>query len=329
MVEMSRFENINPYVRMMRIKKASCVAGKWRDIDNVFTYIAAGSADFILEGVHYSLQTGSAIIIPPYMTHVILSNGTAPLVQYIMHFDFYETEERKKLVHKDVLDEAEKHLALSEQENILQNGIIISEIPETERNSLIARYLNLVREFKGQEPGRMLMMKAECMGLLAGTLRHCIEVDFKPDTEGRKTKSWVHIENAMEYILSCDLTDRLDNVSIAAAIGVSPNYLTRMFQVHLGISLHKYIINVRVERAQQLLLSGRVNITEAANLTGFSGIHVFSKSFKNILGISPSEFLDEVANKEHIAETMGEIADLPEWDAWLKQEKHAGGIYVD
>lgn len=312
MIEMSRFEKINPYVRMMRIKKASSVAGKWRDIDNVFTYIAAGSADFILDGVHYSLQTGNAIIIPPYMTHVIISNGPDPLVQYIMHFDFYETEERKKLIHKDVLDEAEKHLEVSEQENILQNGIIISEIPETERNPLIARYLNLVREFKGREPGRLLMLKAECMGLLAATLRNCVEVDLKPDTAGRKTKSWVHIENAMEYILSRDLTDQLDNGSIAAAIGVSPNYLTRVFQVHLGISLHKYIINIRVERAQQLLLSGKVNITEAANLTGFSSIHVFSKSFKNILGISPSQFLDEVANKEHIAENMSEIAELPE-----------------
>lgn len=312
MVEMSRFEKINPYVRMMRIKKASSVAGKWQDIDNVFTYIAAGSADFILDGVHYSLHTGNAIIIPPYMTHVILSNGTDPLVQYIMHFDFFETEERKKLVHKDVLEEAEKHLVVSEQENILQGGIIISEIPETERNSLIARYLNLAREFKSREAVRYMMMKAECMGLLAVTLRNCIEIDVKPDAPGRKTKSWVHIENAMEYILGRDLTDQLDNESIAAAIGVSPNYLTRVFQVHLGISLHKYIINIRVEHAQHLLLSGKVNITEAANLSGFSSIHVFSKSFKNILGISPSQFLDEVANKEHIAENMSEITELLE-----------------
>lgn len=312
MIEMSRFEKMDPYVRMMRIKKANYVAGKWQDIDNVFTYIAAGSADFILEGVHYSLHTGNAIIIPPYMTHVILSNGPDPLVQYIMHFDFFETEEGKKLVHKDVLEEAEKHIAVSEKENVLQNGIIISEIPETERNPLIARYLNLAREFKGREPGRQLMMKAECMGLLAVTLRNCIEIDVRPGTPGRKTKSWVHIENAMEYILSRKLTDRLDNESIAAAIGVSPNYLTKVFQEYLGISLHKYIINVRVEHAQQLLLSGKINITEVANLTGFSSIHVFSKSFKNILGISPSQFLDEVANKEHIAENMSEIMELLE-----------------
>ena len=73
--------------------------------------------------------------------------------------------------------------------------------------------------------------------------------------------------------------------------------------------LHKYIVNVKIEKAQQLLLSGKINITETAERSGFSSIHVFSKTFRNTLGISPSEFLDQIVNREYISETLGDSQD--------------------
>lgn len=298
MIDMSGFEQISPYVRMVRLKKEASLSGKWKDIDNVFTYIAAGSADFILDGFRYSLHTGSAIIIPPYMTHVIVSKGTESLIQYIVHFDFYESEERKRLVHKDVLDEDERHLTVSSRENILGNQAVIAEIPEADRNRVIFCYLNLLREFFEDRLGKNMILKAGCMELLITTLRNCVGLKGGEDNNRRKTKSWIHIENAVEYILASELTEDLSNERIADAVGVSTNYLTSIFQTYLGISLHKYVLNVRIERAQQMMLSGKVNVTEAANLTGFSSIHVFSKTFKNILGISPSQFLDDIVTKD-------------------------------
>ena len=118
----------------------------------------------------------------------------------------------------------------------------------------------------------------------------------------------------MEYILASDFVNGLDNKSIAAAIGVSTNYLTSIFRSCLGISLHKYIIKVRMDRAQQLLLSGRVNVTEAAYRTGFSSIHVFSRTFKSVFGITPSQFLNEIVSTENM-------------DSQYQQK--IGGNYVD
>ena len=303
-MDISGFDQISPFVRMMRLKREASLSGKWRDIDNVFTYIASGSADFILDGMRYSLYKGDAIIIPPYMTHVIISNGEEQLIQYIMHFDFYEVEERKKLIHKDVLDEEEKKLTVSDAENILDNQVVISRIPENERQQLTARYLWLMQEFNENKPGKNLMLKSGCTEILFSALRNCVEVRGKGNKNGHGTKSWIHIENAVEYIQSSGLNEKLDNESVAAAIGLSTNYLTSIFQTYLGISLHKYIMNVRIDRAQQLLMSGKVNVTEAANLTGFSSIHVFSKTFRNILGISPSQFLDEIVSRETIEKSL-------------------------
>ncbi len=297
MIDISRLSPIDPYVRMMKLQKEASFSGKWEDIDNVFTYIAVGNADFIVNGISYHLHAGNIIIIPPYMTHVILSNSMEPFVQYIMHFDFYECQERKGLVHKNMLEEEQP--VIPERECVLDDSVIISEIPEAERNQIVLRYLNLLQEFKEERPGKDLIMKAGCMELLVNALRNRIEV--KEKSSRKKSKSWIHIENAMEYIMNMDLSEDLTNESIAGAIGVSANYLTSIFQMYLGIPLHKYIVNVRIEQAQQLLLSGKVNVTEAADLTGFSSIHVFSKTFKSIMGISPSQFMNEtVARKKEV-----------------------------
>ena len=57
MLNIDEYEKMNPYVRMMRLKRTASLSGKWRDIDHVFTYIASGQGDFIIDGNHYTLKT--------------------------------------------------------------------------------------------------------------------------------------------------------------------------------------------------------------------------------------------------------------------------------
>lgn len=312
MVDFSLVDKINPYVRMMRLKRSAAMSGKWKDIDNVFTYVAAGSADFIVEGVKYSLKSGDLIIIPPYKTHVVISQGKDSLVQYIMHFDYYEEKARTKLVHKDILEDENYSDKLSEREKRISQDVLIAEIPEAERNNLVRRYLSLLREFKDNRQGRELMIRAECIGLLVSAFRNIRQEEpGKAGDNEQRTKSWLLIERAVEYINKQGVVNEPDNRAIARAVGVSPNYLTKIFQDYLGISLHKYVMNLKVEKVQQLLLSGKVNVTEAARLAGFSSIHVLSKTFKNYLGISPSEFLDQSVNREGLVDN---IYQEPEYD---------------
>lgn len=305
MIDFSLINTINPYVRMMRLKRSAAMSGKWKDIDNVFTYIAAGSADFIVEGVKYTLKPGEVIMIPPYKTHVVISQGKDALVQYIMHFDYYEEKARTGLVHKDILEDESYSGNLSEREKEISRDVLIAEIPESERNSLVRRYLELLREFQDNRPGRELMIRADCIGLLISAFRNIREEGpAKEEDNEQRTKSWLLIERAVEYINKQGVVNAPDNQAIAEAAGVTPNHLTKVFQEYLGISLHKYVMNLKVEKAQQFLLSGKVNVTEAARLAGFSSIHVLSKTFKNYLGISPSEFLDQSVNREGLVDNF-------------------------
>ncbi len=294
---------VNPYVRMMRLKRSTTMSGKWKDIDHVFTYIASGRAEFIVEGVKYPLRAGDVIIIPPYKAHVIVSQGEEPLVQYIMHFDFFEDKKRIKLLHKDILEDDNYMECISEKEREACPEVLLASVPDGERNDLVRRYLCMLHEFKEERPGKELMIKADCTALLVMSFRNVRDASPEgAEEEAKKTKAWVIIERAIEYINRKGVIDTPDNQMIADALDVTPNYLTKIFQDYLGIPLHKYVMNLKVEKAQQFLLTGKMNVTEAARMAGFSSIHVMSKTFKKYLGISPSEFVSRSVNRESLVE---------------------------
>ena len=299
MLNFEKLEAIDPYIRMMRLKKSAALSGKWRDIDHVFTYIVSGTADFVIEGNRYTVSEGDVILIPPYQTHLIVSRGQELLVQYIFHFDFFKSEERILLKHRDILtqDNCPGYVP-DDKEGLLEGQVIIASIPEEERMDLMRLYLVMRKEFADSRPGRELLLKAACRMALTYMLRYLKPDGALEELRQSSSKSWIHVENAINYIQNGDIARELTNEQIAAAIGVSPNYLTRAFQKHIGISLHKYIVTLRMERAQQLLLSGRLNVSEAAAQVGYSSVFVFSKAFKRLTGVSPSDFINYTVNIE-------------------------------
>ena len=78
---------------------------------------------------------------------------------------------------------------------------------------------------------------------------------------------------------------------LAASIGLSVSYFRRLFHAAYGVAPMQYIMDLRIENARDLLLSGEVNVTEAANLSGFDDIYYFSALFKRKTGSTPSQIL--------------------------------------
>ena len=75
---------------------------------------------------------------------------------------------------------------------------------------------------------------------------------------------------------------------LAESIDMSVSYFRRLFHEAYGYSPMQYIINLRIENARDLLLSGEVNVTEAARLSGFEDIYYFSTLFKKKTGSTPT-----------------------------------------
>jgi len=84
--------------------------------------------------------------------------------------------------------------------------------------------------------------------------------------------------------------DNLQIADIAAAVGVHANYLANVFQVQYHITPKQYLTRLKLDKARELLLRTNHPVYIVANSVGFSDPLAFSKFFRRMMGISPTEY---------------------------------------
>lgn len=70
-------------------------------------------------------------------------------------------------------------------------------------------------------------------------------------------------------------------------VGCSPFYLSRLFSQESGMTVQQYLRQVRMERAAELLRTGKCNVTETALEVGYSSLSHFSTAFHETFGCCP------------------------------------------
>lgn len=101
------------------------------------------------------------------------------------------------------------------------------------------------------------------------------------------------IGQVKDYI-HAHLTENIKREEIAAAVFVTPNYLSNVFREEIGTSLREYINQARVEEAKKLLATTSKSITEIALIVGFENIPYFSTIFKKYCGSTPAAWRNEL-----------------------------------
>jgi AraC-like DNA-binding protein len=98
------------------------------------------------------------------------------------------------------------------------------------------------------------------------------------------------IRPAVSYIHEHYTTEQLKITRLAEMCSISPEYFRSIFQQFYGISPVKYINQLKIEHAAELLSSGLYSVTEVATLSGYNDPSHFSREFKKTYGISPTEY---------------------------------------
>ncbi len=80
---------------------------------------------------------------------------------------------------------------------------------------------------------------------------------------------------------------------LAAEAGYSPDHFTRIFREQTGCSPQEHQINVRIERAGQLLADSPLTVSQIAAALGYRDVAFFSRQFKHRTGRSPSAYRGE------------------------------------
>ncbi len=76
---------------------------------------------------------------------------------------------------------------------------------------------------------------------------------------------------------------------LARVSGVSQAHFARSFKEAFGVPPHRYLLTRRLERATALLRDTDNSITEIAFQTGWNSLGTFGRTFRDVIGVSPSE----------------------------------------
>jgi AraC family transcriptional regulator len=77
---------------------------------------------------------------------------------------------------------------------------------------------------------------------------------------------------------------------MAEQAGVSPWHFCRVFRKATGVSPHQYVMKVKLERAQQMLMASESALSKIADSLGFTSQSHFTRAFHQFAGETPSDF---------------------------------------
>ena len=136
-------------------------------------------------------------------------------------------------------------------------------------------------EFHRADSGSALAIEGLALELLAVTSRRC----FK--RVGKKAPPW--LANARDLIHRCFATN-LTLEAIAAEVGTHPVHLARTFRQKYRCTVGEYVRKLRVEAACRDLSRSDTPLGQVALSVGFYDQSHFSRTFKRVTGVTPTEY---------------------------------------
>ena len=138
--------------------------------------------------------------------------------------------------------------------------------------------------------GRYFMLKSYLIQMLLLVIREQCEPMERPrgcdfETANRKYV----VDKIVEYIED-HYNEKISLDQIAENMYLSPFYISRIFKSETGSAPIRRLINIRLEKAKELLEGGyQGSIQEVAAMVGYDDAYHFSKLFKKRYGVSPSQ----------------------------------------
>ncbi|MDS0524215.1 AraC family transcriptional regulator [Clostridium sp. SHJSY1] len=238
------------------------------DITNFIdlTYIFKGKAYYTINNAKYELNEGDLICIPAGSRRSAFTDDENLMSSYALNFQLY---------------------------NLTGNTValpfpLVSHIGKPEE--LLSLYNNLTFEWLKKNQGYELKTRALLLMILHYYFKHLYYKDNIIDVDKR-------IQKAINYILR-NLQNQIEVKELASSAGLTTAYFGTLFKRYMGLSVKEYINRMKINNAENILLSGEFSVQEAAYRCGFEDVYYFSKLFKKTKGFSPSKILLE-KNKSH------------------------------
>jgi AraC-like DNA-binding protein len=113
-----------------------------------------------------------------------------------------------------------------------------------------------------------------------------VETTLERPTHARQERG---TRQAVEFLRE-HLAEPLTLPQVARVAGFAPDYFTRLFKREEGVSMGRYLLQLRVERAKQLLAGTPLSVEQVRKASGFRTRAYFHRTFKKAVGATPAVF---------------------------------------
>lgn len=202
------------------------------------------------------------------------------------------------------------------ERNELQTEVCIRQLSEKIRESLNEDYLqDILFEIKS------LMFKvAKTYHCREDSIRSCCQKDLYPTLQAltdslcremnrllQEAKKHPRLNPLTQKVIGYIQIHYRESITLsllAKKVHVVPNYLSRVFNQDMGVSIPVYLNQVRTENAARLLQNDGLRISDVACQVGFSDPHHFTRVFKKQYHMTPTEYRKSLAGTPSWSEIL-------------------------
>lgn len=164
-------------------------------------------------------------------------------------------------------------------DDVREQGARFDE-PRTVQGAATWLAVKVFEEFQHRDSVSPLAVQGLMLALAAELARVPIKMKARSPRWLRQVKDLLHAQFAESLSLE----------SIATTVGVHPVYLAAAFRKYQGCTIGDYVRHLRVEYACREMLKPEVSLIELALAVGFSSQSHFSRTFKQLTGLTPAQY---------------------------------------
>ena len=272
---------INPFIRFARELAVQRLSGDVLTYDHRLFYVTTGECRIKIENIEYSLQSGSVVLLKSGTVYGIEVDKPIKIIS--LNFDYTQNFRSHKEFLTPVCAEDFRADRVLERPSFsdadeLNRPIVLSGVYEIQRllDSILAERKKNIRyadEFSS----------AILKTIILRILRMMI---FSSSTAYDKA---MRVIRYIEENYRADIT----NEDLAEVSGYHPYHLNRLMQRYTNCTMHRYLMNYRLKKSQELLVNTTLTISEIAEECGFKTAHYFSNRFKEAYGCSQLNYRHE------------------------------------
>lgn len=243
-----------------------------------FVYVDKGEVTVVADEKSYILKQGSSIFHKPNEWHNIYANGT--VAPNIVIFTFESASKDMSFFENKIL------FVGQEQKRLISK--IITEYTNAFSSPLNDPYTNrLIRRSDAFFASEQLL-KLYLTELLITFIR-------SNNMSGQKTMANINQNNStMNLILNYMNENIGKNITLKDLMrysGTNRTTIENIFRENFEVGAIDYFIKLKIEYAKKYLRENNYNITQISEILGYSSIHYFSRQFKKVTGMNPTEYI--------------------------------------